>query len=62
MPELTGADPTEDWRSHVECDWTWPNSYGIVGCEVHLVVFLPPSGDDAWPLIALPHVPTWSLT
>jgi len=48
MPELTGANPAEDWRNHVECHWTWPNTYGVIGCQEHLVVFMPPSGDDAW--------------
>jgi hypothetical protein len=48
MPELTGANPAEDWRDHEVCDWTWPNSYGIVGCTDHLVVFVPPCGDTIW--------------
>jgi hypothetical protein len=48
MPEITGANPAEDWRNHVDCDWTWPNSHGIVGCEAHLVVFVAPSGDTIW--------------
>jgi hypothetical protein len=57
MTQLTGANPDTDWREHEECDWTWPNSFGIVGCEEHSVVFLPPVGEDAW---TVRPVITWS--
>lgn len=48
MTGLIGANPDEDWREHVECDWTWPNPYGVVGCEQHEKVFMAPVGTIAW--------------
>jgi hypothetical protein len=36
------------WTEHTECEWTWPNGFGVTGCLECGVVFETPTPEEAW--------------
>ena len=51
------------WTEHAECEWTWPNGFGVTGCVDCGVVFETPTSDEAWgvmPATALGEGMQWT--